>query len=103
MPWWGWIILTLVCLAVLVAAVAYAIIHAVRAFKSLGPTQEAFTLIVDRMSEEVDESSPEHRPIFTRTLVYAKDQYCETQTVLADRKTLRRRRHSRTWQRWNER
>lgn len=102
MPWWGWIIVMLICLAILIFAAVYVIRHAIRAVRSLGPISQAITDTFDRMTVDQPQETPDS-PIFTHSLAYAKDQYSEAQAVLVDRKRLSRRRHSATWKRWDQR
>ena len=54
MPWWIWLILALFMLAMLVAGIVYAAVHALRASKVIGAVAADVSARIDEMNAPQD-------------------------------------------------
>lgn len=100
MPWWGWIIVAVVMLAVLLAGCIYAGIHAVRAAHSVADTGTEIQKYLDAMQEPAPSSNSSEMPLFTQPLSTAAHRYSLAQTQVECRKITRHNRHAQRWSIW---
>lgn len=101
MPWWIWLILALFMLAMLVAGVVYAAVHAMRASKVVGAVAADVTARIDEMNAPQDGGSVPRRAIFTEPLAVAADRYTDAHAGVIERRERRRDRHAAVWRRWS--
>ncbi|MDF7665039.1 hypothetical protein [Bifidobacterium sp. ESL0745] len=100
MPWWGWIIVTVVMLTALVVGCVYAGIHAFRAVHSVADTGTEIRKYLDAMQEPVPSSNSNQAPLFTQPLSTAAHRYSLAQTQVECRKITRHNRHAQRWSVW---
>lgn len=102
MPWWVWLILVLFMVAMLVAGVAYAVLHAIRAAHSVGVVGAKLGERLSALSD-VDEASvaPDTRPLFTLPLDVATGRYADAHAGVISRREAKRDRHAATWADWD--
>lgn len=102
MPWWIWLLLALFMLVMIIAGVAYAILHAVRGMKSIAPLGARISELVNAMQDaSVDEKSVEP-PVFTKPLVETSDRYAQAHARVIERQAAKRERHIQQWIEWND-
>lgn len=102
MPWWIWLILALFILAMFVAGVVYAIVHGIRAMKTVSPVGRQVSERLDAMARK-DDSTDEgpQRAIFTEPLHVAADRYADAHAVVVERKERRQDRYAQQWAQWS--
>ncbi|WEV41346.1 hypothetical protein OZX57_04530 [Bifidobacterium sp. ESL0682] len=101
MPWWGWIILAVIMLAVFIIGLIYAGIHAIRAAHSIADTGSNVQgyLSVMQQSSDTDEETAEP-PLFTQPLSTAAHRYSLAQTAVEQRRITKHNRHAEHWGVW---
>ncbi|WEV71728.1 hypothetical protein [Bifidobacterium sp. ESL0790] len=103
MPWWGWIIVAVVVLAVFACGVAYAGIHAVRAAKSASGTVNNIQHYLGAMQgDDNHHGSKVPRPSFTEPLETASRRYSKAHEGVVTRDARKRQRHEGKWALWRD-
>lgn len=102
MPWWIWLILALFMLAMLVAGIVYAAVHALRASKVVGAVAADVSARIDEMNAPQDAGGAPRRAIFTEPLAVAADRYADAQVAVVERRERRHERHAAVWRRWEQ-
>ncbi|WEV68545.1 hypothetical protein OZX73_04385 [Bifidobacterium sp. ESL0775] len=101
MPWWGWIILAVLMLAVLIIGLVYAGIHAVRAAHSIADTgsdiQGYLSVMQESSNNQGETAEP---PLFTQPLSTAAHRYSLAQTSVERRRIAKHNRHAERWSVW---
>lgn len=100
MPGWVWILLVLFMIAMLVSGAVYAIIHAIRAGKTVGQVGES---VGRHMPQPVDKDARPREstgPFFAQPLNKASERYSQAHADLLRRKNYKRDRHASAWARW---
>lgn len=100
MPWWIWLILAIFMLIMIGAGIAYALIHGVRAMRSISDTGTQISALFARLDDPEQDEATLQRPIFTEPLSVAADQYTDAHAVVLERKAQRRRRYAAIWHQW---
>ncbi|MBM6699296.1 hypothetical protein H7U32_02920 [Bifidobacterium pullorum subsp. saeculare] len=100
MPWWVWLVLALFMLAMLVAGLAYAALHAFRGVKSLSDVGGCLGERVAKLSQPSPDGAADEAPFFTRPLTDATDRYADAHAAVLARKAAKRERHAERWARW---
>lgn len=102
MPWWVWLVLALFMLAMFVAGVVYAVLHGIRAMKTVSPVGRQISERLDAMSHRDDPADAgEQRAIFTEPLRVAADRYADAHAVVVERRERRRDRYAQQWAHWS--
>ncbi|WEV58232.1 hypothetical protein OZX67_05165 [Bifidobacterium sp. ESL0728] len=100
MPWWGWIIVTVVMLAALAVGLVYAGIHGVRAAHSVTDTGKEIQNYLDAMQQSAPANGTHEKPLFTQPLSTAAHRYSLAQTEVERRRITRHNRHAERWIIW---
>lgn len=101
MPWWIWLVLALLMLAVIAAGVAYAVRRAFAALDMVSPVLDRFGEAMDRMgADDADGRPQDMAPAFTRPLRESADRYADAHARVVERHDAARRRHMAAWARW---
>lgn len=100
MPWWIWLILALFMVAMLVAGVAYVLVHGLRALHGLGELGARFGEVTSRLGDSVEASDP-GAPMFTRTWSEGAERYADAHAENISRRGAKRERHVERWAEWS--
>lgn len=100
MPWWIWLVLALFMLAMLVAGVVYAALHAMRGLASLSEVGGRLSERLDAMGEPVPAERADEAPLFTKPLAEAAERYADAHAGVVERRMRRRERHVEQWADW---
>lgn len=103
MPWWIWLLLALFMIAMIVAGVAYAIIHAMRGLRNVAPLGARFSELMNAMQDigSADDDTTDTVPSFAEPLTVTADRYAEAHARVIERQAATRERHVRQWVEWN--
>lgn len=101
MPWWIWLLLALFMLGMIVAGIAYALLHGYHAIQRIAGIGGRLGQSISSMSEVQAESSPEEPPLFTQSLAIAQERYADAHAEIIRRKQAKRSRHAAVWSRWS--
>ncbi|RBP99272.1 hypothetical protein [Bifidobacterium xylocopae] len=99
MPWWIWLLLALLMLAVLVMGVVYAFRRANAALKLLGSFGSAVNQRLDPARTEA-KGRPAQDPSFTDSVSVSAGRYADAHARLLKRKDAAHRNHLERWAAW---
>lgn len=103
MHWWGWLILAVFMVAMIVIGVAYAVVHAIHALHRCSTTAGAVNERISAMGQSASSVEDDEAPSFTRPITASVDRYSRAHTPVVQRRQTRRERHTDTWVRWQQR
>lgn len=99
MPGWGWIVLTILCLAAIVLSIVYVILRGLHVLKTVVHVTDLVSPVLDALQEQ-DERDPLRDPVFTEPLTVSAARYRDAHVGVLARKEATRQRHLSTWRRW---
>lgn len=103
MPWWIWLLLALFMLAMLIAGIAYAILRAIAALRTLGDVGEKVSGPLSALGElHADGNEDAQTPSFAEPLRGPLERYIAAHAALLSRKARKEDRHADVWRRWAE-
>lgn len=103
MPWWGWIILAFIMIAVFACGVVYAVVHAMRAARSASGTMHGVQHYLSAMQNTDDhQASKISRPSFTEPLRESSHRYSKAHEGVVMRDARKRSRHEGKWALWRD-
>ena len=100
MPWWIWLVLVLLMLAVLIADGAYACARGYQALKGVAKVGGRASKRFEAMSKPLPQVEEDTAPFFTRPLKDATDRYADAHAEVIRRQGEKRTRHARQWTEW---
>ena len=100
MTWWMWLTLSLILVAAFVLGVAYLVVHAIRALRTVSATADAVGKPLSAMTADDEQSHPLEPPLFTQPLKRSMDRYSLAHARVLERAQARRNRHAEQWNQW---
>ncbi|MBT1161671.1 MULTISPECIES: hypothetical protein [Bifidobacterium] len=101
MPWWIWLLLALFMIAMIVAGVAYAVIHAMRGIRNVSGVGARIGELLNAMQEPESTAETMQTPSFAEPLADVADRYATAHAEVVERQAAKRERHIRQWAEWN--
>ncbi|MDD6373064.1 MAG: hypothetical protein PUF97_01005 [Bifidobacteriaceae bacterium] len=100
MPGWGWAVLAVLMVVVIIAGLIYAYRHFIGAVETCGATLDNLATRFDKSSEPLDMPEKDTRPLFTQPLGTAMDRYADAHVKVIERKDRKRERRLHIWKSW---
>ncbi|WP_158275731.1 hypothetical protein [Bifidobacterium catulorum] len=100
MPIWIWVILVVFLIAMTVAGLAYAIRHALSAWRTVADTGGRIAEVMSRLEATRQPSRKSEQPSFVQPLSMVAGRYADAHAEIIRHQERKRDRHVLIWKRW---